>query len=121
MAKGTILVVDDDPFIVELVETALQEVGYEVCSAVNEAAVQLARDVHPNAILLDIMMPGLDGVEISRRLRADETTADIPIIAMSAHSRLQTAASAMQADDQLEKPFALEHLYTTVDQWAANT
>ena len=118
MAMGTVLVVDDDPAIVELVETALQDQGYQVFSAMNGAALQLARERQPDVILLDILMPGMDGVEISQRLRADPLTARIPIIAMSAQDRLRATSSLMPVNDRLAKPFRLAGLYTTVARWA---
>lgn len=119
MGKGTVLVVDDDTSIVDVIVMALEDEGYQVLRAVNGEALQIARDLHPDLILLDIMMPVMDGVEVSQRLRADAATADIPIIAMSAHSRLQATSGVMQADDRLPKPFRLEHLYDVVAQWTA--
>ena len=121
MAMGTVLVVDDDPSIIELVEIALEDQGYVVLSAVNGAALQIARDRQPDVILLDILMPGMDGVEVSKRLRADPATARIPIVAMSAQDRLQLASAQMVVDDRLSKPFEIAGLYTTVARWASAT
>lgn len=118
VGKGTVLVVDDDLFIVDFLETALEDEGYQVLTTVNGGALPLARDSHPDVILLDIMMPGMDGVEVSRRLRADPATADIPIIVMSAQDRLRTTSALMQIDDRLPKPFDLDRLYATVARWA---
>lgn len=118
MAARTVLVVDDDPAIIELVEMALEDQGYVVLSAVNGAALQIARDRQPDVILLDILMPGMDGVEVSQRLRADPATAGIPIIAMSAQDRLRANSSLMPVNDRLPKPFELTGLYTTVARWA---
>jgi CheY-like chemotaxis protein len=117
MGKGSVLVVDDDSSIIDLIQVALEDEGYQVYSAVNGGALQIAHDVQPDVILLDIMMPGMDGIEVSRRLRADPTTAYIPIVVMSAHSRLQATAGVMSADDRLSKPFNLDDLYATVDRW----
>ena len=119
MGQATVLVVDDDADIVDFIQLALEDEGYHVLTAVNGAALALAQSQHPDLILLDIMMPGMDGVEVSRRLRADAATAGIPIIAMSAHSRLQATAAVMQADARLPKPFDLEHLYDVVAHWTA--
>jgi CheY-like chemotaxis protein len=119
--KATILVVDDDDAIVEVIRAALEDEGYRVLSAINGAALGLARDRQPNLILLDIMMPEMDGVEVSRRLRADPTTASIPIVAMSAHNRLRATGDAMAADDRLPKPFELGDLYAAVERWATTT
>ena len=120
MAKGTVLVVDDDPYIVDFLETALEDEGYSVLATVNGEALQIAHDVHPDVILLDIMMPGMDGVEVSHRLRDDPATADIPIIVMSAQDRLRATAALMPVNDRLPKPFDLVNLYATVAQWASH-
>ena len=117
MPKGSILVVDDDPFIVEFLEDALEDEGYRVLSAVNGEALQIAHDLHPDLILLDIMMPGMDGVEVSRRLRENPQTANIPIVVMSAQDRLRATAALMPIDDRLPKPFELDRLFTTVERW----
>lgn len=73
--------------------------------------------MQPDVILLDILMPGLDGVAISQLLRADPATANIPIIVMSATENLRTTAARMPVDAKLGKPFRLHRLYTTVAQW----
>ena len=83
MTSGLVLVVDDDQAFVELLACALQDAGYEVVTASDGAALHVARERQPNVILLDLVMPVIDGVEVSRRLGADPTTAHIPIIAMS--------------------------------------
>ena len=116
-ATRTVLVVDDDPSITEFVEMALEDEGYEVLAAVGGAALQIAHDRHPDVILLDIMMPEMDGVEVSQHLHTDPVTADIPIVVMSAHERLQTLAGRMSADDELPKPFECQDLYATVARW----
>ena len=116
-ARRTVLVVDDDPSITEFVEMALEDAGYQVLAAVGGAALQIAHDRHPDVILLDIMMPGMDGVEVSQYLHTDPVTADIPIVVMSAHERLQTLAGRMSADDELPKPFHCQDLYATVARW----
>lgn len=120
MGKGTVLVVDDDAAISDFLQAALEFEGYEVLTAVDGVALRLAADEHPAVILLDIQMPVMDGVEVSRRLRADPRTAGIPIIAMSAGERLLHAVSSMQVDDRLAKPFSLAMLYETVARWAAS-
>ncbi|MDB5077198.1 MAG: two component transcriptional regulator, winged helix family [Chloroflexi bacterium] len=117
MTKGLVLVVDDDPDIIEVVRVALEDEGYQVLAAVNGAALPIARERHPNVILLDIMMPGMDGIEVSRMLRADPRTADIPIIAMSAHDRLRSIGAKMAVNDGLPKPFMLNQLFEKVAHW----
>ncbi len=118
MSKGTVLVVDDDPEIVAFVQLALEDEGYGVLTGLNGEALSLAHDKQPALILLDIMMPGMDGIEMSRRLRDDPVTSNIPIIAMSAQSRLRTTGTLMPVNDRLPKPFTLENLYAKVAHWS---
>ncbi len=117
-ATMTVLVVDDDPSIVELVVLALEDEGYRVQHAVDGAALRLAQEEPPDLILLDYMMPGMDGGEVSRRLRADPRTAAVPIVMMSAVQRLCVTAADLPVDDLLPKPFDLAHLYQAVAHWA---
>ena len=86
MPVGTVLVVDDDASIVHFLEMALEDAGYTVLAAVGGEALRVAHDRHPDVILLDLMMPGMDGIEVSHRLRADPATADIPLI-KAVHAR----------------------------------
>lgn len=119
--KGTVLVVDDDAAIVQLLETALEEDGYTVFATFGAEAITLARTLHPAVILLDINMPGMDGIEVSRRLRDDPATADIPIVVMSAQDRLRATAALMPVDDRLPKPFEIARLYATIARWTGAT
>jgi CheY-like chemotaxis protein len=115
MVRGLILVVDDDPDIVEVLRCALHDAGYEVATAVDGAALSLAHERRPDVILLDLLMPGMDGGEVSRRLRADPTTAPIPIIAMSATPQW---LPSVPANDRLTKPFGLVDVLAKVAYWA---
>ncbi|HVC80860.1 MAG TPA: response regulator [Chloroflexota bacterium] len=112
-----VLVVDDDPDIVDLLTVALHSEGYNVRSAVGGQALALAHEWQPNVILLDLMMPDMDGMEMSRHLRANPKTAAIPIIAMSAQEQLADLVNQMQVNDQLAKPFHLRVLYDTIAEW----
>jgi CheY-like chemotaxis protein len=115
MLSGRILVVEDDPDIATVVEEMLTAVGYAVVSTGAAGALRLARELRPDVILLDYAMPDLDGAELSRRFRADPTTAAIPIILMSAHPRV--ARPGIPVDAELPKPFDLEALSTVVARW----
>ena len=117
MSKGTVLVVDDDPSIVEFLTEALEDEEYRVVTSVDGDSIRVAHDVRPDVILLDIMMPVMDGVEVSRRLRQDPATARIPIVVMSARDRLRETTRAMDIDGRLPKPFDLDFLYATVEHW----
>lgn len=119
MSKGTVLVVDDERLMVDFLADALAEQGYCVRVAVGAAAPRFAAELQPDLILLDIMMPGLDGVEVCRLLRADSRTRDIPVIAVSATRDLRAQADAMHVDDYLAKPFDLDTLTRYVQRWTA--
>jgi CheY-like chemotaxis protein len=114
MARGLVLVIEDDPGIVEVLRCALEDAGYEVVAAVASAAWHVAHERPPDVILLDILMLGMDGVEVSQHLQADPTTASIPIIAMSATPRL---LGALPVQDRLSKPFRLAPLLAKVAYW----
>ena len=84
MLGGRILVVEDDPAIATVVEETLRAQSYEVVATGAADALRLVRELHPDVIVLDYTMPGVDGAEIGRRLHADRPTVAIPIIAISA-------------------------------------
>jgi two-component system, OmpR family, response regulator len=117
MSQYTVLVVDDDPAILDLLAEALRWEGYQVLTAGDSDALRLARTFQPNVIVLDLLMPVMDGAEMSRRLRAGAETADIPIILISASDRLHAIVDTMRVNDHLEKPFSLRMLYDTVAAW----
>jgi DNA-binding response OmpR family regulator len=118
MNRGTVLVVDDDPLIVELLWDMLECDEYRVETVMGAATPGVARDLRPDVILLDIHMPGMDGTEVCRLLRADPLTAAIPVIALSAAHNLHAHAADMDADDYLSKPFELSELLAKVAAWA---
>ncbi len=117
MLKGRVLVVDDDPDIIDFQEGALEDAGYLVLAAVGAEALGVAHETQPAVILLDINMPGIDGVEVSQRLRDDPVTAGIPIVVMSAQDRLRATGPLMPINDRLPKPFELARLYEVVARW----
>ena len=103
-----ILVVDDFPQNLELVEAHLDMLGHTVATASNGVdALRMMKENAADLILLDVMMPGLDGYEVCRRLKADGATAFIPVLILTALSAPEEIGRAMEAgaDDFLQKPF----------------
>jgi DNA-binding response OmpR family regulator len=105
---GTILVVDDDADIRRFVEMNLRLEGYRVMSAADGAmALAMASTDVPDLVLLDVMMPGMDGIEVVRRLKSDVATAAIPVILLSAKAQATDISGGLEAgaDDYITKPF----------------
>ncbi len=109
MPNGHILVVDDESDILELVEYNLCKEGYSVtCVMSGETALPAVRTKQPDLILLDLMLPGLDGLEICRRLKADATTRSIPIVILTAKGTEADIVTGLElgASDYVTKPFS---------------
>ena len=118
MAKGRILVVDDEIYIVHILDFSLGMEGYEVLTALDgEQALEKARAEKPDLIVLDIMMPKLDGYETCKRLKADPETKDVPVILLSAKGRNvdQKVGFEMGADDYITKPFSPRKLVERIN------
>jgi DNA-binding response OmpR family regulator len=116
MSRPTILVVDDEPFVLDFVAQALQDEGYGVLKARDGAdGLRLAREHPPALVITDVMMPRLNGIELIRRLKESAGTASVPIIVMSCVPR---GAASVEANHFLEKPFDLEVLLELVKGYA---
>jgi len=108
MPEKIILVVDDDPEIVKTLRRYLQGQGYAVLVAYNgKDALAIVRDRAPDCLILDVMLPDYDGWEITRRMRADQRTAQIPIIMLTARVDDMDKVQGLElgADDYVTKPF----------------
>ena len=109
--EARILVVDDEPNIVELLAVSLRFQGFEVHTATSgPAALDRARETRPDAVILDVMMPGMDGFGVLRRLRADGI--DAPALFLTARDRLEDKITGLTlgGDDYVTKPFSLEEV-----------
>jgi two-component system OmpR family response regulator len=109
--EARILVVDDEPNIVELLSVSLKFQGFDVLTATNGGqALDRAREARPDAVILDVMMPGMDGFGVLRRLRADGI--DAPALFLTARDSLQDkiAGLTLGGDDYVTKPFSLEEV-----------
>jgi DNA-binding response OmpR family regulator len=111
--KPKILVVDDEPEAVELIEFNLKQAGFDVATADDGAeALKKARAVSPALILLDLMLPEIDGLEVCKLLRRDPVTAGIPIIMLTAKAAEIDRVLGLElgADDYVTKPFSPREL-----------
>jgi DNA-binding response OmpR family regulator len=116
--KRKILVVDDEAHILELLEMTLRQHGYEVRSAGDgSAAVEAALAEPPDLVILDLMLPGIGGLEVCRRLRADRRTAAVPVIMLTAKSEEsdKVIGLGIGADDYVTKPFSLRELVARIE------
>jgi two-component system KDP operon response regulator KdpE len=108
------MVVDDDPRIVRFMRLKLITSGFEVSTAGSgEEALEMMGDKFPDIIVLDIIMPGIDGFEVLRRLREGS---DVPVIAFSARPENSLQALKLGADDFITKPFDVDDLVQRVRQ-----
>ncbi len=117
VGKNRILIVDDDPLNVKLLQTMLAKENYEVIEAYDgESTLKIASEEHPDLILLDIMMPGMDGYEATRILKNDPKTKDIPILLITSLDGRDDKLKGLRvgADDFLNKPVNTSELRARV-------
>lgn len=117
LEECTILIVDDTKMNIDILVNAMGD-RYDLSVAMNgPAALQLAKDEIPDLILLDIMMPGMDGFEVLEQLKADKLTKDIPVILLSALSEVGNKAKGftLGAVDYIIKPFHLEEVFARIN------
>jgi DNA-binding response OmpR family regulator len=116
-ARPIVLAADDDEDILELIVFRLERSGYTVLQARDGAeALELARRSRPDLAVLDVMMPKIDGFELTRRLREDESTSKMPIILLTARTQEADVERGFVAgaDDYLRKPFSPQELRARV-------
>jgi len=117
MSKGKILIVEDDRDIAEMVEYNLRGEGYETTTAFNgEDGVSKVKKERPDLIILDIMLPIIDGFEVCRILKKEQVTSDIPVIILSAKSQETDKVVGLElgADDYITKPFSPRELIARI-------
>ena len=113
----TILLVDDEPDMLEMLSVRLKKAGYKVITAITgEDCLQKAEEKYPDLILLDILLPGISGFEVARRLKAKDITKDIPIIMVTALIGEDAEEKGLErgADYFISKPFDPEVLLNTI-------
>lgn len=120
MRKKKILIVEDEVFLAETIQARLEHLGYEVrCAERGEDALEMLGQETFDLILMDWMLPGIDGLEVTRRIRQDPKSKTIPVLFMTARARAQDAeeARAAGASDYLAKPFESEELVKLIRKW----
>ena len=118
-AREVVLVADDDEDILELLSFRLQRAGYEIVQARNgDEALRLALELVPALAVLDVMMPGLNGYEVTRELRRNQATSTTPVILLTAKAQATDVARGLAAgaDDYVTKPFDARDLADRVDR-----
>ncbi len=109
MGREKILVVEDEEDILELVTVALTREGWRVTGATTgEEALEAAREEAPDLVVLDLMLPGIDGLQVCRALRADARTREVPVIMLTARGEERDVVRGLEsgADDYVTKPFS---------------
>ena len=117
--SDTIVVADDSMTILAMTSSRLERAGYDVVTATRgDDALRLVQENHPRLVLLDVEMPGLDGVEVTRRIREDETLAGTLIVLLTSLSQESEIATGMAAgaDAYLTKPFSPQDLQAQVEK-----
>jgi signal transduction histidine kinase len=117
MQKPAILIVDDEEKNIKLIQAMLTPGNYRLYSAADgDTALTLVHDIHPDLILMDVMMPGMDGFEVCRRLKADKSTRMIPVLMITALRDKEYTIASMEAgaDDFLSKPVDMTELVVRV-------
>jgi two-component system phosphate regulon response regulator PhoB len=117
MRKKAVLVIDDEKDLIELVRYNLEKEGFEVQGALNgESGLAVAMQKMPDVVLVDLMLPGIDGLEVCRRLRSNTRTAAIPLIMLTAKTAESDRVVGLElgADDYVTKPFSPRELTARV-------
>lgn len=117
MGSATILMIEDNTINMKLFSVMLESAGYSVLWAENaEEGIPMIEREMPNLILMDIGLPGMDGLEATRRLKGNPQTASIPIIAVTAHSLQSDREEAIRAGctEYIAKPVRMNHFLDTI-------
>ena len=119
MARPMVLIVDDDPLILALVQHKLTARGYVIATANDgSAGLECARSLHPDLIILDLMMPVLDGRTVLQELRSDPSLVKVPVVILTAKAREEDIVDLLRlgATDYMIKPFSPEELAARISR-----
>jgi DNA-binding response OmpR family regulator len=119
-SRKDVLIMDDDPAIVEALSLMLEDAGYTIRTLDEREILETLAENLPGVLLLDIWLSGKDGRTICRDLKSRPATRNLPIILMSANSDIQRIAKESGADDYLAKPFSMKELVTKVEKYLAS-
>jgi len=117
MAKR-ILLIEDDPSVLRAISYMLEKEGYDVLTAMNGlVGLRKAKEENPDLLILDVMLPGIDGFEVCHRLRAESQTAQLPILMLSAKGQAADRSTGLQvgADEYLTKPVERSVLLSKIE------
>lgn len=117
MPRETILIVDDEEDIIELIKYNLKNEGYAILTAgTGEQAIKTAKNSRPDLIVLDLMLPGIDGLEVTRYLKNNDQTRDIPIVMVTAKGEESDIVTGLElgANDYISKPFSPRELQARI-------
>lgn len=116
-SRAKVLIVDDDPAILDAISLILEDEGYDVSTASGGDIVSIAEREQPDIVLLDIRLSGQDGRDVCRALKTAPTTARVPVLMISANQHGAAYAQQAGADDYLAKPFELDDILAKVATW----
>ena len=115
-----IVCIEDETEMIDLIQLILGRRGFEVVGAPGgKEGLQLVRDIHPDLVLLDLMMPDMDGWEVYQQMKADETTRTIPVIVVTAKAQSIDKVLGLhiaKVDDYIAKPFSPQELLNSVEK-----
>lgn len=119
MDKKKVMIVDDEAHIVELVKVCLEDTDYEILEAyTGQEALQKAKEEKPDLILLDVMLPKMDGYEVCKQLKSNQETQNIPVVMLTAKGQEVDKVKGFQAgaDSYMTKPFSPLRLLTELEE-----
>ena len=118
--KAKVLIVDDEPLNVDYLEQELEDLGYQIITAFNgQEALDKIKSQQPDLVLLDLMMPVLDGFAVLSEIKADNVLRDIPVIIVSAANDSKSIVKGIKqgADDYITKPVDADHLVKKLKEY----
>lgn len=125
MSIKRILCIEDEPEMIDLIRLILGRRGYDVQGAAGGVeGLRLVREIHPDLVLLDLMMPVMDGWEVYQQMKADESTRDIPVIVVTAKAQNIDKVLALhiaKVEDYIAKPFSPQELLESVEKVLGET